>query len=73
MLVVSLHVDDLIITGNNKDMILEFKKDMKKRDEMSNLGLLHYFMGIEIHQRKSGVFIHQKNYCEEILKKKLDS
>lgn len=54
-------------------MILEFKKDMKKRDEMSNLGLLNYFMGIEIHQRKSGVFIHQKNYCEEILKKNLDS
>ncbi|BBN70029.1 transposable element gene [Prunus dulcis] len=38
ILIVSLHVDDLIYTGNNEEIIQEFKKDMMKTFEMSDLG-----------------------------------
>lgn len=68
-LIVSLYVDDLIYTGNNMSMIAEFKEDMMKTFEMTDLGLMHYFLGIEVSQRKNGIFISQKKYIEELLKK----
>ncbi|KAL0436225.1 UNVERIFIED_CONTAM: Retrovirus-related Pol polyprotein from transposon RE1 [Sesamum radiatum] len=42
-LIVSLYVDDLIYTGNNEKMIHDFKEDMMKTFEMSDLGLMHFF------------------------------
>ncbi|KAL0300270.1 UNVERIFIED_CONTAM: Retrovirus-related Pol polyprotein from transposon RE1 [Sesamum angustifolium] len=53
-LIVSLYVDDLIYTGNNEKMIQDFKEDMMKTFEMSDLGLMHFFLGIEINQEKEG-------------------
>jgi hypothetical protein len=50
-------------------MIEEFKNEMMKRYEMSDMGLLHHFLGIEIYQEKDGVFICQRKYVENILKK----
>ncbi|KAL0338248.1 UNVERIFIED_CONTAM: Retrovirus-related Pol polyprotein from transposon TNT 1-94 [Sesamum angustifolium] len=52
--------DDLIYTGNNEKMIQDFKEDMMKTFEMSDLGLMHFFLGIEINQEKEGIFICQK-------------
>ena len=37
--------------------------------EMTDLGLMHYFLGIEISQRKEGAFIYEKKYIESLLKK----
>ena len=47
-LVVSLYVDDLIFTGNNLDLLDEFKLSMMKDFEMTDLGELYYFLGIEV-------------------------
>jgi hypothetical protein len=69
LLIVALYVDDLILTGSSTEMIEEFKKDMVKKYEMSDIGLLHYFLGIEVYQDKEEVFISQKMYAEKILKK----
>jgi hypothetical protein len=69
LLIVALYVDDLILTGSSTEMIEEFKKDMVKKYEMSDMGLLHYFLGIEVFQDKEEVFISQKMYAEKILKK----
>ncbi|KAJ4764255.1 polyprotein [Rhynchospora pubera] len=69
MLIVSLYVDDLIFTGNDEKMMHEFKNDMMKKYEMNDLGMLHYFLGIEIDQRDDGVFISQKKYAQSILSK----
>ncbi|KAL0373689.1 UNVERIFIED_CONTAM: Retrovirus-related Pol polyprotein from transposon RE1 [Sesamum radiatum] len=68
-LIVSLYVDDLIYTGNNEKMIHDFKEDMMKTFEMSDLGLMHFFLGIEINQEKERIFICQKKYTETLLKK----
>ncbi|KAL0311966.1 UNVERIFIED_CONTAM: Copia protein [Sesamum radiatum] len=43
-LIVSLYVDDLIYTGNNEKMIHDFKEDMMKAFEISDLGLMHFFL-----------------------------
>ncbi|CAL2241350.1 unnamed protein product [Prunus armeniaca] len=68
-MIVSLYVDDLIFTGSNLDMLNEYKLSMMREFEMTNLGELHYFLGIEVYQSKKGIFISQESYAKEVLKK----
>jgi Reverse transcriptase (RNA-dependent DNA polymerase) len=69
ILFVALYVDDLIFTGNNRDMIEKFKLEMTKEFEITDLGLMSYFLGLEVRQENSGIFISQEAYAKEILKK----
>ena len=69
VLIVCLYVDDLIFTGNNSKMIAEFREAMIKCFEMTDLGLMSYFLGIEVVQQSDGIFISQKKYAVDILKK----
>ncbi|KAK8934097.1 hypothetical protein KSP39_PZI014574 [Platanthera zijinensis] len=69
IMILCLYVDDMIFTGSNPAMFEEFKSLMKKEFEMTNLGELSYFLGVEVQQREDGIFIAQKKYAEEILKK----
>jgi hypothetical protein len=48
-LIVSVYVNDLIITGNSNNEITVFKLEMKRMFLMSDLGLLSYYLGIEVH------------------------
>ncbi|XP_020202713.1 uncharacterized protein LOC109788407 [Cajanus cajan] len=50
-------------------MMMEFKEDMMKTFEMIDLGLMSYFLGIEVSKRNDGIFISQKKYTEVLLKK----
>ena len=47
-LIVGVYVDDLLVTGSNPKYVKEFKKEMNVRFEMSDLGLLTYYLGIEV-------------------------
>lgn len=49
-LIVSLYVDDLLVTGGDQDMLAEFKAKMMDMFEMSDLGLMTYFLGMEVRQ-----------------------
>jgi len=69
MLIVCLHVDDLIFTGNDSGMFEKFKKSMMAEFEMSDFGKMHYFLGLEVVQSKMGFFVCQKKYVGEILDK----
>jgi Reverse transcriptase (RNA-dependent DNA polymerase) len=69
MLVVALYVDDLIFTGSNYEMVDEFKRVMKSEFKMTNLGLIFYFLGLEIKQEDGGIFISQEAYVKKILKR----
>ena len=64
ILVVSLYVDDLLITGSSAKLIDEFKLDMMQVFEMIDLGLMTYFLGMEIKQGKDQVFICQRKYAK---------
>ena len=57
ILVVSLYVDDLFITRSSAKLIGEFNLDMMQVFEMTDLGLMTYFLGMEIKQGKDQVFI----------------
>ncbi|KAJ8899766.1 hypothetical protein K2173_019466 [Erythroxylum novogranatense] len=69
ILIVSLYVDDLIFTGNDEVMLKEFKSSMKEEFEMTDLGKMKYFLGVEVIQDEDGIFIHQKKYAGEILER----
>ncbi|RDX97932.1 hypothetical protein CR513_19224, partial [Mucuna pruriens] len=69
ILIISLYVDDLLVMGNNVALIDEFKLEMMKVFEMIDLGLMTYFLGMEIMQSQDEVFICQKKYAKQIVKK----
>ncbi|KAL1321588.1 hypothetical protein AAHE18_14G137900 [Arachis hypogaea] len=69
LLFVCVYVDDLIFIGNNQIMFEEFKKVMAQEFEMSDMGLMSYYLGIEVKQIEDGVFISQQAYARELLKK----
>eukprot|EP01018_Ginkgo_biloba_P017077 Gb_08424 [translate_table: standard] len=66
---VVLYVDDLLITRNDVSMISDLKKDLQMNFEMTDLGLLHYFLGIEVWQMLGRVFILQAKYIWEVLRR----
>lgn len=63
----AVYVDDLLITGSDMEMISEFKQSMLKRFEMSDLGLLTYYLGIEVLQYNGGITMKQESYAKKIL------
>nr|XP_017185287.2 uncharacterized protein LOC108172348 [Malus domestica] len=62
-------MDDVVYTGNDAAMIKEFKEEMMKRYEMTDLGLLHHFLGIRVIQEANSIFIHQRKYAETLLER----
>jgi hypothetical protein len=68
LLIIVLYVDNLILTGDEQ-LIHSCKEDLEKEFEMNYLGLLHYFLGLEIWQRDGERFVSQGKYAREILGK----
>ena len=48
LIIVSIYVDNIMYTGSSERLLSEFKKEMMQRYEMSDLGLLHHFLGMGI-------------------------
>lgn len=69
ILIVSLYVDDLIFTGSDEKMFKEFKKSMEREFDMTDLGKMHYFLGVEVIQREEGIYIFQRKYAREVLER----
>nr|GEV49966.1 retrovirus-related Pol polyprotein from transposon TNT 1-94 [Tanacetum cinerariifolium] len=55
--------------GNSQSMIDELKKSMTREFEMTDIGLMSYYLGIEVKQTDKGIFICQERYAKEILKR----
>ncbi|GKC03753.1 ribonuclease H-like domain, reverse transcriptase, RNA-dependent DNA polymerase [Tanacetum coccineum] len=68
ILLIGVYVDDLIITGTPKKEIDKFKAQMEEKFEMSDLGLLAYYLGIEVTQTNGDISIKQSAYASKILK-----
>ncbi|GAA0139391.1 transmembrane signal receptor [Lithospermum erythrorhizon] len=69
IIIVSIYVDDLIYTGDDEKMMAEFKASMLERFDMTDLGIMSYFLGIEVIQNQQGIFIGQRQYAEVVLKR----
>ena len=68
-LLLFFYVDELIFIGSDDFLIVDFKEVMKSEFEMIDLGLLRYFLGIEVKQTKNGIFISQEKYVVDILER----
>lgn len=69
ILIVSVYMDDLIFTGNDEFMMSEFKNSMMSEFDMTDLGRMRFFLGIEVLQKSDGIYIYQRKYVMEVLKR----
>jgi hypothetical protein len=68
-LLIGVYVDDLIITGCSKLEIAKFKREMSDRFKMSDLGMLSYYLGMEVCQDDDKITLCQSAYAGKILQK----
>ncbi|GJT88019.1 uncharacterized mitochondrial protein-like protein [Tanacetum coccineum] len=69
ILLVQVYVDDIIFGSTKKSLCTEFEKIMHKKFQMSSMGELTFFLGLQVKQKEDGIFISQDKYATEILKK----
>jgi hypothetical protein len=69
ILLIEVYVDDIIFGSDDDRLNQKFAKDMKNEFEMSLLGELFFFLGVQIHQRNQWIFISQTNYIREMIKR----
>jgi hypothetical protein len=63
-----LYVDDLLLTGEEKPVV-ESKRKLATEFEMKDLGIMHYFLGLEVWQSQNEIFLNQGKYALEIMKR----
>ncbi|GKD64531.1 putative ribonuclease H-like domain-containing protein [Tanacetum coccineum] len=69
ILLVKVYVDDIIFGSTKKSLCTEFEKMMHKKFQISSMGELTFFLGLQVKQKEDGIFISQDKYVTEILKK----
>eukprot|EP00253_Pinus_taeda_P029838 PITA_29838 len=68
LLIIVLYVDDLILTGD-ETLIKYCKEDIAREFKMKDLGLMHYFLGMEVWQGDGKLFVSPGKYANEISNK----
>eukprot|EP00253_Pinus_taeda_P002769 PITA_02769 len=68
LLILVVYVDDIIFGSNEEAMSRNFSSIMQQEFEMSLLGELTYFLGLQVQQRKDGILLSQTKYLKQILK-----
>ncbi|GJW74301.1 putative ribonuclease H-like domain-containing protein [Tanacetum coccineum] len=69
IILVQVYMDDIIFGSIKKSWCDEFEALMKSRFQMSSMGELTFFLGLQVKQKEEGIFISQDKYVTEILKK----
>nr|GEW04992.1 hypothetical protein [Tanacetum cinerariifolium] len=69
ILLIHVYVDDIIFGSTNKELYKTFEKSMKDKFQMSSIGKLTFFLGLQVKQKDDGIFISQDKYVAKILRK----
>jgi hypothetical protein len=69
ILIVQVYVDDIVFDGFSNSLVARFAEDMSRKFEMSMMGELQFFLGLQIKQSKEETFVHQAKYTKDIVKK----
>ena len=69
IVVLLLYVDDIILTRNVENHVQTVISQLTKEFDMKDLGLLHYFLGLQIEYQAQGIFVHQSKYITDLLQK----
>jgi hypothetical protein len=62
-------VDDIAFGGSSNSLVATFVEDMSREFEMSMMGELQFFLGLQIKQSKEGTVVHQARYTKDIVRK----
>jgi hypothetical protein len=68
-LLVQIYVDDIIFGGSSHSVVPRFQEMMESEFQMSMMGELTFFLGIQVKQTKQGTFVHQGKYTKDLMKK----
>nr|GEZ39208.1 putative ribonuclease H-like domain-containing protein [Tanacetum cinerariifolium] len=68
-ILVQVYVDDIIFGSSNLQLYREFEALMHEKFQMSAMGELNFFLGLQVLQKKDGIFLSQDKYVGDILKK----
>ena len=68
-LLVQIYVDDIIFGGSSHSLVSRFQEMMESEFQMSMMGELTFFLGIQVKQTKQGTFVHQAKYTKDLMKK----
>jgi hypothetical protein len=66
---VQVYVDDIVFGDSSNSLVARFAEDMSRQFEMSMMGELQFFLGLQIKQSKEGTFVHQAKYTKDIVRK----
>ncbi|KAH9780749.1 Integrase catalytic domain-containing protein [Citrus sinensis] len=69
ILIVQIYVDDILFGSTNELLCKDFSSCMSQEFEMSMMGELKYFIGLQIKQNEEGIFINQAKYVKDLLKR----
>ena len=64
-----MYVDDILITSTNVSQVNQVVKELNKTFALKTLGSLNYFLGFEVYQDFSGLYLTQSKYVTDLLKK----
>jgi hypothetical protein len=67
VLLVGVYVDDLVITGTKDAEVVTFKEEMKATFQISDMGPLSFYLGIEVHQDNSEITLRQTAYAKRVV------
>eukprot|EP00256_Glycine_max_P069532 XP_025984127.1 uncharacterized protein LOC113001480 [Glycine max] len=62
-----IYVDDIVLTGNSVKEITNIKQTLHSNFRIKDLGLLRYFLGLEVSHSDEGISVHQRKYCLDLL------
>jgi hypothetical protein len=62
-----VYVDDIVIIGTDSSLIAHFKQNLQASFHMKDLGLLTYFLGLEVHTDSSSIFLNQHKYTQDLI------
>jgi isopentenyldiphosphate isomerase len=68
-LLVQIYMDDIIFGGSSHTLVARFQEMMESEFQMSMMGELTFFLGIQVKQTKQGTFVHQAKYMKDLMKK----
>jgi hypothetical protein len=67
-LLVQIYVDDIIFSGSSHTLVSRFQEMMESEFQISMMGELIFFLGIQVKQMKQGTFVHQAKYTKDLMK-----
>ena len=69
MLILQIYIDDMIFGTTNENICKKFAKSMQGEFEMSMMGELNFFLGLQIKKSREVIFINQAKYTKELFKR----